>query len=193
MPTQHITTSYSFDELSEEAQQNAIDNTRNSEGYLDHEWWDFTYEDFKECLAILGFDVDLKQTYFSGFCSQGDGAAFTAEYEYKKGWKAALKSQNGKEDLEKLLDIGERLQEEQKKSFYKLTAKTEPWDHRTYSQRTEVQHYDHEYDGITSEQEEAICDICNELGGWLYKRLEAENDYLMGDEAIKEAIQSNDW
>ena len=52
----------------------------------DYDWWETLYEDFKaDCLA-LGVRVDDIQ--FSGFYSQGDGAAFTGQmyvYEWMEG------------------------------------------------------------------------------------------------------------
>lgn len=48
---------YSFDELSEEAQQKAIENLYDIN--IDYDWWDFTYDDAKEIgLKIEGFDLD---------------------------------------------------------------------------------------------------------------------------------------
>jgi hypothetical protein len=60
---------FTFNELSDEAKQVAINNNR--EINVDYEWWDFTYEDFIENSV---FDID--NIYFSGFYSQGDGAMF---------------------------------------------------------------------------------------------------------------------
>jgi len=52
----------------------------------DYDWWETLYEDFKaDCLA-LGVRVD--SIGFSGFYSQGDGAAFTGQmyvYEWMEG------------------------------------------------------------------------------------------------------------
>jgi len=41
----------------------------------DYEWWDCTESDLVDDLTEIGFSMD--QMYFSGFCSQGDGACFT--------------------------------------------------------------------------------------------------------------------
>ena len=41
---------------------------------VDYEWWDFTHENFKEQMKEIG--VHVEKIYFSGFCSQGDGACF---------------------------------------------------------------------------------------------------------------------
>lgn len=47
---------YKFDELSKEAQQKAIESLCDIN--VDHEWWEFTYEDAKNIgLEITGFDI----------------------------------------------------------------------------------------------------------------------------------------
>ena len=66
---------YTFDELSPEAKERAIENARNTEWLTDHEWWDCIYDDFRRDMKTNGIEVD--QIYFSGFSSQGDGACFT--------------------------------------------------------------------------------------------------------------------
>lgn len=38
------------------------------------DWWDGVYDNFKVSMTAIGIDVD--EMYFSGFCSQGDGACF---------------------------------------------------------------------------------------------------------------------
>ena len=47
---------YTFDELSDEAKQKAIEHWR--EGYLDYDWWDAVYEDADQCAKILGINID---------------------------------------------------------------------------------------------------------------------------------------
>ena len=57
MPKQHIITVYSFEELSSEAQEKAIDKFRFAN--VDYEWWDCVYEMAKEIgITIKRFDID---------------------------------------------------------------------------------------------------------------------------------------
>lgn len=42
-----------------------------------HRWWDFIYDDFVEQMGKAGVHVDPEHIWFTGFCSQGDGASFT--------------------------------------------------------------------------------------------------------------------
>ena len=68
-----------------EAQQALIDRYRDIN--TDHEWWECTYECFKERMEAIGIEVD--QMYFSGFWSQGDGACFEGQVS---NWGLFLKS-----------------------------------------------------------------------------------------------------
>ena len=79
--------SYTFDELSQGAKQNAIDSNRDysTEGY---DWWDPIIEGFKENMGEIGVaDVDCQ---FSGFNSQGDGASFTGKVNDNKTFLKAI-------------------------------------------------------------------------------------------------------
>src|SRR5512135_2350510 len=87
-------TLYKFEELSEEAQQKALEKQAEFEGENfepDFDW----YANIAEA-----FGLDIRQTrktrmdnthfyaptiYYSGFWSQGDGACFEGSYSYKKG------------------------------------------------------------------------------------------------------------
>ena len=63
---------YTFNELSEEAKEKAIENNRHI--YVEYlEWYDNVYDTFKEKYSSL---FEITNIYFSGFCSQGDGAMF---------------------------------------------------------------------------------------------------------------------
>lgn len=47
---------YTFDELSEDAKENAVNNLR--EINVEHDWWDYTYETFRELgIRIEHFDL----------------------------------------------------------------------------------------------------------------------------------------
>ena len=60
---------YEFDELSESAQDKAIDNIRTINN--DYEWWDSIYEDAKDAGIILeSFDLD-RNRHAKGYFSNG--------------------------------------------------------------------------------------------------------------------------
>lgn len=71
---------YSFEELSSDAQENAIDN--NWDINIDYEGWEEEkIEEFKEDMSKYGIsDIEV---HYSGFWSQGDGASFTGKIDAK--------------------------------------------------------------------------------------------------------------
>lgn len=46
---------------------------------VDHDWWDFTYDEFKIEMQTKGITVN--DINFTGFYSQGDGASFTGRID----------------------------------------------------------------------------------------------------------------
>jgi hypothetical protein len=67
-------TEFSYDELSDKAKDRV--RTKHCE-HMDWEWWDSTYDYFKERGGERGFDIEDMR--FSGFWSQGDGALWTGQ------------------------------------------------------------------------------------------------------------------
>lgn len=72
----HSITTYSFEELTPEAQSKAINANRDI-NTDDNYWYEYTLEAQKEMLASYGFNN--ARIFFSGFYSQGDGACFTCD------------------------------------------------------------------------------------------------------------------
>jgi hypothetical protein len=75
-----------FEALTKRQQDEILDKHRHWN--VDHiEWWDGVYDCFKRDMADIGIDVD--SMYFSGFCSQGDGACFEGRVD---DWPKFLES-----------------------------------------------------------------------------------------------------
>lgn len=200
MPRQDTvtTTVYQFDELSEKAKQVAI--ARYREGNLDYDWWDSVYEQCETAGQLLGIELDRKTKhtpaiYFSGFCSQGDGACFEGSYRYRKGWRAALLHEFGPgEFLNDMLSVGQALQAAQAAQFYQLVATTKQRGHYNHSgcMAIDVSHAESRYRDI-GDAEDGIQDALRKFADAIYTALEKEHDYLQSDEQIIEAIRSNDY
>ena len=72
---------YTLDELSDKAQKKAIE-AHDNVICIDSDWYQPTINHWKEELDKRGFgNADIM---FSGFCSQGDGASFTADINLEK-------------------------------------------------------------------------------------------------------------
>lgn len=180
---------YKFEELSEEAQQKAIENSNNiNVDYQD--WYDSVYENFKE--ETKEFQID--KMYFSGFWSQGDGAMFeysnvSDELFYKaidslkiSNWKKQLikdncfiyarGKQSGRYSHEKSCDHSIEIE----KPFGSLYPNIENFLY-------ESEEYITDY----------IIDHYETLARKLYGDLEESYNYLTSEESVKEALIGNDY
>ncbi len=182
---------FEFNELTETAQQKAIDNLRDIN--TDHDWHECTIDDWKDKLNAIGFEN--AKISFSGFCSQGDGACF--EFEG-----------NGKGNVKKLID---HLTAAGETKFRRL-RKISDWICVDISRNSFGNHYSHSrtryasvgLDGtsrhhhpriekLVNELEESIEKLREDLSDDIYSDLEKEHDYLQSDEAIKETIAANGY
>lgn len=181
-------TVYSFAELSDSAKETARNKWR--ENHLDYDWWEGVYEDATTIGALMGIAID--DIYFSGFSSQGDGAQFVGDYQYKKGSLKAVKEYAPKDtDLHQItLDLYKL----QRRNFYRLSASVKHTGHYNHAMCTAI-----DCDGIHATGEAEYLDTEEDLKSelrsfmqWIYSRLSADYDYLMSDESIDESIEANE-
>lgn len=177
------TTVYEFDELGGKAKERAREWWR--EGALDHEWWAPTYEDAKAVLARAGFTI--KDIFFSGFSSQGDGACFNGTWyaEDVKPTEEMKEYAPKDEELHRLAREAEEI-----KAKYP-EASTSIKHHGFYYHRfcTEI-----EVDaGVGLEDAGKIRELARDAMLWIYQRLEAEYDYQMSEESCDESIRANEY
>jgi hypothetical protein len=156
---------------------------------LDFEWWDGVYDEAKEILSAIGFSgVDIQ---FTGFSQQGDGASFTGRYGAAAGWREAAAGTE-------VFVIAESLDAMQARYDGRLTAAVER-DRYGYSRYCHegtmaVSLYEEGGDGDVPEAHEAeFLELARRLARWIYERLEAEWDYLNGDESIADVMRWNDY
>jgi hypothetical protein len=106
---------YLYNELSDAAKQKARDWYTNGLEFIP----DGVIGDAKQMAVILGV-TDCK-VFYSGFWSQGDGACINGDYSYSRG---ALKRIKEYAPLDAVLHgVAKRLQDAQRKAFYKLECK----------------------------------------------------------------------
>lgn len=128
--------------------------------------------------------------FFSGFCSQGDGASFEGSYAYRRQ-AAALIRRHAPADAA-LHRIADTLQAVQRRHFYDL--------------RAEVRHqgrYVHELTmaitvaratgEVRAEDAAVVVEALRDLARWLYRQLEREHEYQTSDAVVDEAIEANGW
>lgn len=206
---------YSFEELSPEAQENALDNNRDIN--VDYDGWeDGVTEPFKEEMSEIGID-DITISY-SGFYSQGDGASFTSEdIDTRKLFNAIGIQSNKSLDME----TDDERKKGENKDFYDLLDRMEdvgqlernrinPEEIRVTIERTDNRHVHYntvranveiwdepdgweEPEGFTEELEEKVTEYIRGLCKDLYRRLEKEYDFQTSDESVKETLIDNDY
>jgi hypothetical protein len=164
-------------------------------------WWDHTYDEFGERMLEQG--ILVTDIYFSGFCSQGDGACFEG---FIKDTKKFLEV-NFKPDeypfIRKLLEHGGDVKfrckhsghyyHENSTAFdvdcdifgYVLPITTDFHDQIVLAWDEQL---NHEMEEFTKDSKEIFRRHMREL----YRELERDYDHLTSDEAVWEAIESNE-
>ena len=181
---------YSFNELSDEAKQVAFNN--NSDINADHwDWYDCTKDDFHTILELIGFyNIDSN---FSGFCSQGDGASFSANYRYKKGCLKAVK-QHAPNDTE-LHNIVSSIVSHQKDNGYLLSCEVNQRGNYSHSNTMNFSWYKNDdscFDWKNDFVEDELEQLFRDLADWYYSRLESEYEYLTSFEIVAEMLEANE-
>jgi len=178
---------YQFSELSDEAKEKAMDWYRNG--------FDFSFssdcilDDAKEIGNLIGIDIDTIE--YSGFCSQGDGCAFTGHYKYKKGGLSAIKEEWPTDEL---IRIAKELQKLQSKYFYKLECKCYNSSSRYFNQSVDVSEYSFEWNqDCFNEVEDELKELMSDFADWIYRTLEHQYEWEMEDEEVSETIISNEY
>lgn len=169
-----ITEVYKFDELPEEVKTKALALYRNIN--VEHDWYDYTIEEFKTKLDSLGF-INSK-VYFTGFWSQGDGACFDAEIDYSVVLPARLK------DIECEINIA-------KTNFanHYCHEKTRYIEYSLYIDENKYPNITKAFNKVMADLEAKRLELCSEL----YSQLNTEYNFLVSDEQIEETLIANDY
>ena len=206
---------YSFEELSPEAQRNALDELRDINiEYSD--WHETVIEDFEGDMKEDGLS-DIEVSY-SGFYSQGDGASFTGNvYDSGIFMKKCLDLKDDEwldmGDEKKPEDEGSRLRADLLDLGFDSREKLTP-DNFSISIIRDSSRYSHEntisgnvviedvpesiedefpLDEYAAKLEEMVTKWARATSLDLYEKLEKYYDELRSDEEIKETIIQNDY
>jgi hypothetical protein len=175
-----------FTELSDDQKSKVI--SKNRDVNVDCDWHDFCFDDCKDIGNILGFK--MKNIFFSGFNSQGDGACFTGKFSYTKGLLNKIKKNYSHEP--ELIQIASKLHELYRKSFYTVSG-TITHKGRYFHERSMSLDIDTYYNDLKGQVDEnEWLDIIADFASWIYKKLESEYDYLTSDEQVAESLIAND-
>jgi hypothetical protein len=98
--------SYTIQQLIELDQHEAVEKIKQwwYEHGSDYQWWDDTYEQYKEEGYELGFLIG--KMYFSGFYSQGDGASWSGQIDIVAWLRAHTEDSIAREAWIQLINEG---------------------------------------------------------------------------------------
>jgi len=213
---------FEFKELQKKIQEKILEKHRNVN--VDYnEWYDCTYENWKEKLKEMGFENPVIS--FSGFWSQGDGACFDCtEFGLEK---LATKLEYNPVEAELLKIMEPEICIESYDNHYchaktrhvnvqwrsccwtiaRKIAKANPNELPLFIS-DEMPEEDRELletrlkhpkagvsdpDDLQKKFEEALEELRIDLCQDIYKTLETEYDFLISDEAVQETIEANEW
>ena len=166
-------TVYSFAELSEAAQERALNEFRYID--VDGDWYEDVYYTIRAAGKLIGLDIgDIHfDTYL--YC------IFDANYEYARGAVKAIQAEFP--HATDLHDVARKLQALQKRHFYSLScAVTEGRTTNRYSCFRFGEDYECD-----------LGDIIDDFARWARILLRDEYKYLTSDEAVQEAIEANEY
>ena len=169
---------------------------------LDYEWWDCTEEDYKEQGKERGFDIE--KMFFSGFCSQGDGASWVGTVDITRFLAHHLKPENPQ--FAQYTILQELVAGSWVDTYAKITANRR-YSHE-YTMRcdgidadvvggtlhegvlqgadTEVLYNSIDGDNMLAELADWILEEAQDYARKYYKSLEQEYYYLTGEECLAE-------
>jgi len=174
---------YKFDELSDDAKDNAREWKRTCFNQ-DADWHEFAIEDAKECITLLGFAVT--DVLYTGFWSQGDGACFTGHWYAENVCPVAKMRAHAPKDavLLRLSRDLNALARKDKEAFATLTHRDRYCNENTIEFSVDCRRDD-------------TADTLKELGReamqWIYRQLEAEYEYHTADAQLDDAIRANEY
>jgi hypothetical protein len=190
MPVVKQVTLYSFDELSEQAQQKAIETVRG---------WDHLFEPDEEFVLedIVAQNPHIKSMdiSYSGFWSQGDGASFTGSID--GDWLIDFFAENVNDELKTIL-------REVEVSFFRHSSRYAHWntvaseldsgdivwaDHIEENDNLRWNILFNYLDDMRQAIEEYRTDLCHDI----YNALKQAYEQCHSDENITELIKANEY
>lgn len=164
---------YKFDELSEAAQERALNEFRWDN--VEYNWWEGSYYTIRAAGELLGLEIgDIH--FDTDLC-----CIFNADYEYVRGAVKAVRNEFPQDT--KLHGIAKDLQALQRRHFYSLSCAVTEGRSMNYYRCFRFGE-DYECD---------LGDIIDDFAHWAWILLRGEYKYLTSDEAVKEMIEANGY
>lgn len=190
---------FEFDELGSKAKETARAWYR--EGAFQFDWYDFVYEDANTVAGLLGIDIYETPSrglhiFFSGFCSQGDGACFEGTWR-AFDVKVGQMKEHAPEDatLHRIAGEFEKVAKQFPNALFSVKHRGH-YSHQ-YCTDFDVEIRDADDVNVDSEEattaEKALIEAARDFMAWIYRQLEQEFTYQNSDEAVDESIRANEY
>lgn len=199
-----------FDELPETTKERVLE--RYGDWNVDHEWWDYVYDWFAETMKAEGVEVDTDKTWFRGFWSQGDGAAWSGYLEDGAKWTRENMDEEYHRVLTYMADNGyleASTAADGNFSYYQSCSvdADNPHEEHCYYRREQTGPglYDYRYAPVGKQAkayeaveeaveafEEAWEEYCRDKAEVLYRMLEQEYEHLTSYEMLADTFNAND-
>ena len=193
---------YTFEELSEEAKQRAIEKNRyfNVE---DSFWHECVYETFKDQAEEAGFSIATLSDkrgkglaiYFSGFWSQGDGAMFEYDHisdelknEFIEGLKLSPMRKTWLKNQAVICGSCRHLGH-----YYHENCASHSIDFESSFQWSVAINFHNWIESFAADFEDFVISKYKDLCRDLYRQLEKEYEYMTSDESVSESLISNEY
>jgi hypothetical protein len=182
------------------SKQEIVDKYRHFN--VEHDWWDYIYEDFVEYVEEKGISTTTKDMSFTGFWSQGDGASYEGTI-HSSDMKRFMDAHDLSTQYESAYFFAELEQIyvtiNRTSSHYchshtmRISLSDEIWDdYGEGSVRSEVyQVMERDFNNNFQALEKRIEEICRGYADELYHRLQEEYEYQTSDEVVIEALEAN--
>lgn len=180
---------YEFKELSDVAKKKVLEDHRDIN--VDGEFWsEFCIVDAKTIAALMG--IEIEHIYFNGFWSQGDGACFSGSYKYKPNIIEAVKSYAPDECLHHIAASFETIQHKARQSM-SFTVEHRGHYYHEHCTDFDVQADEDMDNQLLTEIEKDTKEAARYFMKWIYRRLEADYNYMVTDEAVIETLEANEY
>lgn len=182
---------YDFDDLELDVQEKVLDKFRIYAGEDFSFSAEFVIEDVKEVGKLLG--IDITNIYYSGFCSQGDGACFDSDFGYVKGCKKAVMDYAPQDKA--LHEIVQNLVDIQGHSWFSLEGGTAHSGHYYHSGCMAI---NVGYSGYSEmyPSDDSVDDmkqVLRDFADWIYSRLEFEYEFITSEDVVRDNIRDNEY
>jgi len=206
-----LTGSYTFEQLSPRAQENARRDYTSGD-YPHDEWWDSSYEDFIEIAKRLGIEITTHSIklvngaerqdpdiWFSGFSSQGDGASFEGCYRYNQTAIEDIAEHANDPELKRIAEALTALNVATSLEYGGTLKAHIGVDRGSYSHSGTMKMAEIDLDGFRDEEaadcwlgsdtpDDALLALFRNLADWMYRQLNEAYDWYFTPECVDEAL-----